>query len=209
MENKEKELEQQEVEETKNQDINNQEVSKEVEELKAQIAELQILNNNLKQENAKLNLEITKINNEYVTKLTAKSKEAQEQVNKRYQELEEKSKQEVEAKLDRIIESKFDELLKTIEQLAKIVNMPTNSEEVRNYVYGFKMILGMFQNSLAELNIHQIIVNPGEKFDENLMQAFEMVDGSGYESNCVADVISNAYEYKNKIIKHAVVKVQK
>ena len=200
---------QENVEQVQEQEVEVQQEPSELEVLKTRVAELELLTNNLKSENAKLNLEITKINNEYVQKLTTKTKEAQEQLNLKRAELEEKAKVDVEHKIDKIIESKFDDLLKTIEQLAKIVNMPAPSEEVKNYVYGFKMILGMFQNALSEFNIHQIIVNPGEKFDENLMQAFEVVENSNYESNCVVEVISNAYEYKNKIIKHAVVKVQK
>ncbi|GAA5414566.1 nucleotide exchange factor GrpE [Ureaplasma ceti] len=165
--------------------------------------------NKLTLETSQLKREIEKINEDYITKVTLKAKEAKELVDKKYAELEEKSKAEVERKVDRLIESKFDALLNAIEQLTKVVNAPVASSEVQNYVYGFKMILGMLQNGLAELGIHQIVVNVGEPFDENIMQAFELVEDGAVASQAVAYVISNAYEYKGAIIKHAVVKVQK
>lgn len=170
----------------------------------------------LKEKNLKLNLEISKlenqikqINSDYIQKVTQKAKEAQELVNKKHLELEEKSKLEVSRQVDRLIESKFDALLNAIEQLNKIIETPSENPEVKNYTYGFKMILGIIQNALNELGISQIVIEVGSEFNENVMQAFEMVDDKQVPSHHVAYVFSNAYKYKDTIIKHAVVKVQK
>lgn len=165
--------------------------------------------NKLNVEITNLKSEIGKINQDYIEKVTLKAKEAKDLVDKKYLELEEKSKLETIRQVDRIIESKFDVLLSAIEQLTAIVNSPVNSPELTNYLYGFKMILGMLQNGLAEIGIIQIVVNVGDAFDENLMQAFEMVDNKMVEPGKVASVISNAYKYKDMIIKHAVVRVQR
>lgn len=194
-----------ETHETKKVDHHQEEIKK----LQKEIQDLKQANQNLTTEVNSYKSQINVLNDEYINKVTAKAKEAQELVNKKYQELEEKSKQEVQAKIDRWVEAKFDGLLNTIEQLANIINAPVASDEVRNYVYGFKMILSMLQNSLAEMNIRQIVVNVGDNFDENLMQAFEVVHDANVGENQVAYVISNAYEYNGKIIKHGVVKVQK
>lgn len=187
---------------------NNCELS-EIEELKKEINELKQSNENLRNENNKYQIQIDNINNEYIQKVNEKAKEAKEKLDKKIVEIEEKNKIELEAKINKFIEDKFSSMLETIDRLGLIINTTNSSPEVNNYLQGFKMFLTMFQNSLNEFNIEQIPINIGDKFNEEYMQAFELVDDKKVESGCVSSIVGNAYKYKNKVIKHAVVRVQK
>ena len=164
---------------------------------------------NLKNEVNSYQVQLNKINNEYIQKVNEKSKEAQELLNKKIIELEEKSKEEINSKINKYIEDKFSSMLDTIDRLNLIINSSNSSPEVNNYLQGFKMFSTMFQNSLNELGIQQIEVKVGDKFNEECMQAFELVDDKKVSSGCVSSIVSQAYKYNNKIIKHAIVKVQK
>lgn len=164
---------------------------------------------NLKNEVTSYQFQLNKINDEYIQKVNEKSKEAKELLNKKILELEEKSKEEINSKINKYIEDKFSSMLDTIDRLNLIINSSNSSPEVNNYLQGFKMFSTMFQNSLNELNIQQIEVKVGDKFNEEYMQAFELVDDKKVSSGCVSSIVSQAYKYNNKVIKHAIVRVQK
>ena len=184
------------------------EISK-LEMLKKENSELLQKINMLNSEINKYQIQIDDINKEYIQKVNEKAKEAKEILDKKIAENNEKSKQEIELKINKYIEDKFSSMLETIDRLSQIINTSSSSSEINNYLQGFKMFLTMFQNSLNELDIHQITVNIGDKFNEEYMQAFELVDDKIVGSNCVSSIVSQAYKYKNKIIKKAVVRVQK
>ena len=181
----------------------------EIEILKNQNIELKQIIENQKSEINKYQIQLDNINKEYIQKVSEKAKEAKEILDKKTIEIEEKSKHEINSKINKFIEDKFSSMLETIDRLSLIINTSSSSPEINNYLQGFKMFSTMFQNSLNELDIQQITVNIGDKFNEEYMQAFELVDDKKVEHGCVSSIVSQAYKYKDKIIKHAVVRVQK
>lgn len=181
----------------------------EVEILSKENQELKNLIDNLKKEINSYQIKLENINNEYIVKVNEKAKEAKEILDKKVSELEEKNKIELNTKINKFVEDKFSSMLETIDRLGTIINSTNSSPEVNNYLQGFKMFLSMFQNSLNEFNIHQIEVKVGDKFNEEYMQAFELVDDQKVPSGCVSSIVGQAYKYNDKIIKHAVVRVQK
>lgn len=181
----------------------------EIEILKNQNIELMQIIENQKSEINKYQIQLDNINKEYIQKVSEKAKEAKEILDKKTIEIEEKSKHEINSKINKFIEDKFSTMLETIDRLSLIINTSSSSPEINNYLQGFKMFSTMFQNSLNELDIQQITVNVGDKFNEEYMQAFELVDDKKVEPGCVSSIVSQAYKYRDKIIKHAVVRVQK
>ena len=153
--------------------------------------------------------EIKRINADYVEKITAKSNEAKKIIQQKEQELQEKYAKELDDRIARYIEKKISGMLDSINQLSNVLKIEPQSPEAKNYLMGFKMILNSFENSLIEMNITKFDVNVGDKFDETIMSAFEVVETNKYSSNCVVEVISPAYKFDQKLIKHAIVKVQK
>lgn len=179
-------------------------------------AKLLVENNNLKQEVtalkqeiSKLQTEIQSLNTDYINKVAAKAAEAQQLVNKKQQELQERFKDDVDSKINSYIEKKFSPFLDCINQLATIINSNVSNPEIKNYLLGFKMILDLFYRSLEEMDIFCVDIKVGDVFNENYMSAFEVVDNTNGASNTVAQVMSPAYKFHDKVIKHAIVKVQK
>lgn len=181
----------------------------EINKLKQEISSLSENVKNLLIENNQLKQEIKKINDDYVQKITTKSLEAKKIIDEKQQALEERFNQDVKSKITNYIENKFSGLLDSINQLSLIVNSNVSSEEVKNYLFGFRMILELFDKSLSEMNITKINVNIGDVFDEKYMSAFEIVETSNVATNHVAAIISPAYKFEDKVIKYALVKVQK
>ncbi len=196
----------QKVNDKKQEQIN---LNAEIEKLKLENTNLNNLIVNYQSEIEKYKSQINKINDEYIQKVTQKATEAKEILNKKIVELEEKYSQEFKLKINKYVEDKFEGLLNTIDQLTLIVNSNPSNPDIANYLQGFKMILGMFENSLNNLNIYKININVGDKFDESYMHAFELVDDNSVEPNHVSSIISYAYKYNDKIIKYASVRVHK
>lgn len=175
--------------------------------------EINILTTKLKkleEENLNYKIEIAKINADYIKKIMQKSTEAQELIKAKQAELDERFKTELDSQIANYIEKKFGSFLDSINQLNRIINSSSNSSnEVRNYLVGFKMILDLFYRALSDLNISIIDINVGDEFDENYMSAFEAVHVENMKPNTVVEVISPAYKFMDKVIKHGLVKVQK
>ncbi|MBR2651298.1 nucleotide exchange factor GrpE [bacterium] len=181
--------------------LNNQ-LTIENKQLKEQV---QVLNTKLEEALS----EIKKINSDYVDKIAQKSIKAQKIINQKEQELQEKYALELKDKIARYIQKKLSKMLDSINQLSRVLAVEPQNDELKKYLMGFKMILAEFENSLVEMDIATVNVKIGDIFDETIMTAFEVVELPGFSSNTVVEVISPAYKYEDKIIKHAVVKVQK
>lgn len=155
--------------------------------------EINILTTKLKkleEENLNYKIEIAKINADYIKKIMQKSTEAQELVKAKQAELDERFKTELDSQIANYIEKKFGSFLDSINQLNRIINSSSNSSnEVRNYLVGFKMILDLFYRALSDLNISIIDINVGDEFDENYMSAFEAVHVENMKPNTVVEVI--------------------
>lgn len=196
----------------KNHNLNNNhdKQSIEINKLNDEIKNLKSKLIHLEEENFNYKTEIAKINADYIKKIMEKSAEAQELVKAKQIELDERFKSELDGQIANYVEKKFGTFLDSINQLNRIINSSNNSsDEVKNYLIGFKMILDLFYRALSDLNISIIDIKVGDQFDENYMSAFEAVHVDDMKPNTVVEVISPAYKFMDKVIKHGLVKVQK
>lgn len=186
-----------------------QDLKKENSILIKKMKEMQEKNEHLSVQVLKYESEIKKLQEEFIDKLKQKAKEAQALVDKKQKELDEKFSEELEIKKSKVYTKEMIPIIEALEQFEIIIRTPVDDPKLANYLTGFKMILSMFENALNMMNITKEHINIGDELDPNLMQAFELTESKGFKKNQVVEVLKHAYKYKDDVIKHAIVKVQK
>ncbi|ATZ18808.1 heat shock protein GrpE [Williamsoniiplasma somnilux] len=102
-----------------------------------------------------------------------------------------------------------EEIIKPIDLFKKVLEMPTTSDEVKNYLMGFNMIVNQLEQVFSDNGITVISVKPGDKFDHTIHNANEAIESNDYKKDEVVQVISNGYKMHDRVIVHAIVKVAK
>ena len=102
------------------------------------------------------------------------------------------------------------EILVIKDNLERAIMMDDNdlSDEVSKFLSGFKMILGNLTNLLDKYEVHEIECL-GLEFDPNLEEAVLTEHDENKPENVVLEVLTKGYKYKDKVIRHAMVKVNK
>lgn len=180
-----------ETEETENKEESNEE-KKTLEESK-QKKEKKLI---YKEQIAKLQAELKKQHNEYL---------------KVYAEMENtKRRLKEEAIRDRKYASQnfISELINPIDMLVKIVDSEAPSPEIANYLIGFKMITGQIVDILKNEGLKEIEAI-GKEFDPATMQAMSVEENKEVENNTVLKVMQTGYMYKDRILRPAMVIVNK
>ena len=101
------------------------------------------------------------------------------------------------------------ELINPIDMLVQIVNMPAPSPEIQNYVIGFQMITNQLTDILKNEGLAPIEVKVGVEFDPKTMQAVETSNLDDVDDNKVTKVMQSGYMYKDRILRPAMVVVNK
>ena len=101
------------------------------------------------------------------------------------------------------------DLVSILQNLDKCVNMETTDPVLTNFLIGFKMINNQLFDRLYQDGLEEIKVEKGMAFDPNIHHAIETTEVEGVESNIITEVVQKGYKYKDRIIKPAMVKVNK
>jgi len=149
--------------------------------------------------------QISDINASYAAKINEKASQANEIVQSKIKELQDKHKSTLEDVKKYGISSAAGQLVDIISQFKGALNFTSDDSKVNNFLMGFKM----FDNLLQDLNISEIVIKIGDSFDPNIMDAFDTTNDKELSDNVVSVVLSNAYKLHDRVIKHAVVKVNK
>ncbi|MGL5591596.1 MAG: nucleotide exchange factor GrpE [Mycoplasmoidaceae bacterium] len=181
---------------------NNDELKKEIENLKKDLSEK---SSKIKELENTINL----INSKYKNDLVIKSKEAQEKINEKINEYKSKIDFEVSEIRKYAIKNNAIELINIINQFSSVVNSKIENEQVRNYVNGFKMFIGMFENLLGSMNINKLAVKENDKFDENTMEAVDIYIDKSKEENTIHKVIKDGYKLHDQMLIYSQVIVYK
>ena len=99
------------------------------------------------------------------------------------------------------------ELIQPIDMLIQILNMPAPSAEVQNYQIGFQMIANQLLEVLKNEGLAPIKVE--KDFDPKYMEAMQTETIEGYEDNQVIRVLQAGYMYKDRVLRPALVVVNK
>ncbi len=92
--------------------------------------------------------------------------------------------------------------------LCKIVNCEAPSAEIANYLLGFQMITNQLMDILKAEGLKEIEVLHKE-FDPSTMQAMSTEENTEYADNLVTKVMQTGYMYKDRILRPAMVVVNK
>ena len=101
------------------------------------------------------------------------------------------------------------DLVSILANLDKCVNMETDEPMLKNFLIGFKMINNQLFDRLYQDGLEEIKVEVGMEFDPNVHHAIETTEDETKESNVITEVVQKGYKYKDRIIKPAMVKVNK
>ena len=102
------------------------------------------------------------------------------------------------------------EILNIKDNLERAVMMDDNdlSDEVSRFLSGFKMILGNLTALLDKFEVKEIECL-GLEFDPHVAEAVLTDHNEDKPENVVLEVLTKGYKYKDKVIRHAMVKVNK
>lgn len=102
------------------------------------------------------------------------------------------------------------EILVIKDNLERAVMMDDNdlSDEVSKFLSGFKMILGNLTSLLDKFEVKEIDCL-GLEFDPKVAEAVLTEHDENKPENVVIEVLTKGYIYKDKVIRHAMVKVNK
>ena len=101
------------------------------------------------------------------------------------------------------------DLVSILANLDKCVNMETDEPLLKNFLIGFKMIDKQLFDRLYQDGLEDIKAEVGMAFDPNIHHAIETTEDETKDSNVITEVVQKGYKYKDRIIKPAMVKVNK
>ena len=105
------------------------------------------------------------------------------------------------------VRSTVEKLLNVIDNLERAVAVQEGKvDENDAFFKGVKMTLTQFQKVLKSMGVEEIKAL-GEKFDPNLHAAVAHEDDENYGENEVVLEMLKGYKYKDKVIRHSMVKV--
>lgn len=108
-------------------------------------------------------------------------------------------------------ETLFDEGFRTaIEKIVPILDnferALEHSNDEGSFKEGIEMILKMFKDTLEKEGVEEI-PSLGEKFDPDVHNAVMHIEDEAFGQNEVVEVLLKGYKYKEKVIRHSMVKV--
>ena len=151
---------------------------------------------NLKKEKAELEAKYNQLKDDYI-RLQADT-------------LNYKKRLEDEDKLNRKYASQgvVGNLLHPVDMLNQIVNMPTDDPNVKNYQIGFQMISKQLMDILEGEGLKHFD-SLGKDFDPKYMNAVEVNEDKEKKENIVLKVLQEGYMYKDRVLRPAMVVVNK
>lgn len=102
------------------------------------------------------------------------------------------------------------ERLSSLGILVKLLPVLDNFESAQEHLKdaGLAIGLGEFKKVLSEEGLNEIVPSVGDKFDENTMEAIEVV--AGERDNIVSEVILTGWKFEDgSVVRYAKVKVSK
>jgi molecular chaperone GrpE len=100
------------------------------------------------------------------------------------------------------------QILPVVDNLERAVTFTNteNAEASDSLLKGVEMVLKMFKDTLAKNDVEEL-PSAGSSFDPNFHNAVMHVVDENLEENVVVEVFEKGYKYKDKIVRHSMVKV--
>ncbi len=98
------------------------------------------------------------------------------------------------------------DILNPLDQMNKVVNMPTEDPILKNFLIGFKMINDSLYNVLISDGLKEIDAL-NQPFNPNYHYAIEKVSHKEKPNGINLEVIQKGYTYKDQLLRPAMVKI--
>ena len=98
--------------------------------------------------------------------------------------------------------SKF---LPSLDNLERAVHTGENKDDT--FYQGIVLILRGFEAAFGDMDIKPIELEPGAQFNANLHNAVAHTEDENFGENQVAEILQKGYMFKDKVLRHAMVKV--
>ena len=157
---------------------------------------------------SKLNEEMLKLEEEIST-LTETNKGLEEKVKLAQAELinyRRRKDEETEGLLKFANQGIITDLLPIIDNFERFLSHSEDSEEIKKYSVGIKMIYNNLKDILKQYGVEEIN-RVGQSFDPNLEQALLVENDPTKEDDIVLEVLLKGYKLKDRVIRPASVKI--
>ena len=104
------------------------------------------------------------------------------------------------------VRSTVEKLLPVVDNLERAVAVECENNAENSFYKGVAMTLKQFQEILTSMGVEQIKAL-GETFNPNLHAAVAHEDNEEYGENVIMLEMQKGYQYKDKVIRHSMVKV--
>lgn len=140
-----------------------------------------------------LELEIKILNENYRQEVLKKADKAQRLLDEKIAEYQKKYEQELMHAKKYALKAYALDLIQIINDFETAVSFESSDPKINNFLVGFKMFSKMFQNYLKTNHIIPIMVQVGDCFDPQCMEAVESVAHDTYTQNQIVKVIKSGY----------------
>lgn len=96
-------------------------------------------------------------------------------------------------------------LIDSIEIFNQALNMETNDPNLKNFLYGFRMIDDMIFNAMKEEGVSIIETKVGDHFDPTKQEAMDKEYNPEKEEHTILRVVKKGYMFKDRILRPSMV----
>ncbi|WP_025755435.1 nucleotide exchange factor GrpE [Mycoplasmopsis cricetuli] len=166
-------------------------------------------NKQLQEEINKLNLKLTA--NEFIfkEKILEATKKANETIEAKKLEIEEKYKISKEENKKFVLQNMLEEIATPLNNLLLAVKAGEKSEidQVKNYCYGFNLVIKQFENALNNNNVEFINPEIGTIFNSEEQEVIETVTSEEHQNEEILQVTKFGFKLNGRVVVPAQVKV--
>ncbi|MFA7561407.1 MAG: nucleotide exchange factor GrpE [Candidatus Izemoplasmatales bacterium] len=98
-----------------------------------------------------------------------------------------------------------DKLIDTVEVFDQALNTETDDNNLKNFLYGFKMIKDMMFNALKDEGVTLIESKVGDDFDPNIHEAMDTDYNQEKPENSILKIVKKGYKFKDRILRPTMV----
>jgi molecular chaperone GrpE len=102
-------------------------------------------------------------------------------------------------------QSLADKLIDSIEVFDQALNMETEDKNLKNFLYGFKMIKDMMFNALKDEGVMLIESKVGDSFDPTIHEAMDKEYDPEKEVNTILRIVKKGYKFKDRVLRPSMV----
>jgi molecular chaperone GrpE len=98
-----------------------------------------------------------------------------------------------------------DRLIDTLEVFDQALSVETDDKNLKNFLYGFKMIKDMIFQALQDEGVNVIECKKGDTFDPNVHEAVDKTHDPDLETNTIVKVVKKGYKFKDRLLRPVMV----